>query len=80
MIDAYLDILDYKRELEGVDQSFFMKVLDSITYEEAIDHVLFGHVMEQMDERGFDSRVHSAVYYLHAKGGLTAADILKDLA
>ena len=80
VIDAYLDILDYERELEGVDQSFFSNVLESMTYEEAIDHVLFGHVKEQMDQRGLDCRIHSAIYYLHAKGGLTAADILKDLA
>lgn len=80
VIDAYLDILDYSRELEGVDAAFFEKVLESMTYEEAIDHVLLGHVKEQMEARGFDCRLYSAVYYLNANGGLTAADILKDFA
>lgn len=80
VIDAYLDILDYTRELEGVDATFFQNVLESMTYEEAIDHVLFGHVKEQMDARGLDCRLYSAVYYLNANGGLTAADILKDFA
>jgi len=73
-----MDILDYAKELEGADDSIFSKVLESMTYEEAIDHVLFGHIKEQMDERSLDCRVYSAVYYLHANGGLTAADILKD--
>ena len=51
-----------------------------MSYEEAIDHVLFGHIKEQMDQRGFDCRQYAAVYYLHANGGLTAADLMKDLA
>ena len=80
VIEAYLDVLDYEKELEGAEASLFEKVLESMTYEEAIDHVLFGHVKEQMESRGFDCRLYSCVYYLNAKGGLTAADILKDLA
>ena len=80
VIDAYLDILDYNKELKDADQDFFNKVLESMSYEEAIDHVLFGHIKEQMDQRGFDCRQYAAVYYLHAKGGLTAADLMKDLA
>ena len=46
VISAYLDILDYEEELAGVDETFFAKVLESMSYEEAIDHVLFGHVKE----------------------------------
>ena len=80
VIDAYLDILDYDSELSGVDAGFFEKVLESMSYEEAIDHVLFGHIKEQMDSRGFSSRLYRCVYYLHANGGLTAADLLKEMA
>lgn len=80
VIDAYLDILDYNTELAGVDASFFEKVLESMSYEEAIDHVLFGQIKEQMDSRGFSSRLYRCVYYLHANGGLTAADLLKEMA
>lgn len=79
MIDAYLDILDYDEELAGVDASFFEKVLESMSYAEAIDHVLFGHIKEQMEKRGLDSRLYSCVYYLNANGGLTAADLLKEM-
>lgn len=79
VIDAYLDILDYKEELAGVEASFFEKVLESMSYEEAIDHVLFGHIQEQMKERGFDCRLYNCVYYLNANGGLTAADTLKEM-
>ena len=79
VIDAYLDILDYKTELADADASLFHKVLESMSYEEATDHVLFGHIKEQMEERGFDTRQYSAVYYLNANGGLTAADLLKAL-
>jgi hypothetical protein len=43
VIDAYLDVLDYKTELN--DDSF-VKVLESTGFTEAIDHVLFGHVKE----------------------------------
>lgn len=80
MIDAYLDILDYEKELEGADASFFEKVLESMSYDEAIDHVLFGHVKEQMESRGFSCRQYSCIYYLNANGGLTATDILKEMA
>lgn len=54
MIDAYLDTLDYSRELED---SAFVKVLESSSFAESIDHVLFGHVKEQMDARNIDSRL-----------------------
>ena len=80
VISAYLDILDYEEELAGVDETFFAKVLESMSYEEAIDHVLFGHVKEQMEKRGFECRIYSCVYYLNANGGLTASDILKEMA
>ena len=80
IIDAYLDILDYEKELDGVDASFFEKILESMSYAEAVDHVLFGHVKEQMDARGFKCNLYSAVYYLNANGGLTAADLIKEMA
>jgi len=55
VIDAYLDVLDYDKEL--TDDSVFAKVLDSVSFEESIDHVLFGHVKEQMEARKLDSRI-----------------------
>jgi hypothetical protein len=48
--------------------------------QEAIDHVVFGHVKEQMDLRGLDSKLLMSVYYFNINGGLTAADLLNDLA
>ena len=50
VIDAYLDILDYDQELKE-DDSVFTKVLESMSYTEIIDHVLFGHIKEQMDKK-----------------------------
>lgn len=79
VIDAYLDILDYDKELEN-DGSVLTKVLESMSYKEAIDHVLFGHLKEQMDKRNLDCRLYSIVYYLHINGGLTVADLLSELA
>ena len=76
-IDAYLDTLDYEKDL---DDSAFVKVLESASFAEAIDHVLFGHVKEQMDARSLDSRLQMSVYYLNIKGGLTACDLINSLA
>ena len=80
VVEAYLDILDYEKELDGAESSLFESVLESMSFEEAIDHVLFGHVKEQMEARGFSCKLYSAVYYLHANGGLTAADLIKEMA
>ena len=33
-----------------------------------------------MEKYGLDCRLHSAIYYLNIKGGLTAVDLLKALA
>ena len=33
-----------------------------------------------MEKRGFECRIYSCVYYLNANGGLTASDILKEMA
>ena len=41
---------------------------------------MFGHVKEQMEKHSLDCRLHSAIYYLNVKGGLTAVDLLKALA
>ena len=79
MINAYLDILDYDKEL-AYDGTILQKVAECISYSEAIDHVLFGHVREQMEKHSLDWRLHSAIYYLNIKGGLTAVDLLKALA
>jgi len=46
VIDAYLDILDYGRELHKAPASLYEAVLESMSYEEAVDHVLFGHLKE----------------------------------
>ena len=56
VMQAYLDILDYDKELGDADASFFHKVLESMSYEEVIDHVLFGHIKEQMEKRGLECR------------------------
>ena len=80
VIEAYLDILDYERELAGNDGTVFKQVLESMTYEEATDHVLFGHIKEQMEKQSLDCRQYSAVYYLNISGGLTAADLLNEVA
>jgi len=80
VINAYLDMLDYDLELGDADISLFEKVLESMSFDEAVDHVLFGHVKEQMEKRGFTSKLYSCIYYLHANGGLTAADLLKEMA
>lgn len=77
VIDAYLDTLDYAKEL---NDETFVKVLESASFEESVDHVLYGHVKEQMDERGLDSRIQMCVYYLNVNGGLTAADMLLEIA
>ena len=45
-----------------------------------IDHVLFGHLKEQMQERGFDCRIYQASYYLNVNGELTASDLLNAIA
>ena len=53
--------------------------MEAISYDEAIDHVLFGHVQEQMKKRDLDTRLYSIVYYLNINGGLTVADLLIEL-
>lgn len=78
MIAAYVDILDYKREVET--QSTLLNVLEAMEYSKFIDHVLFGHLREQMQERGFDCRLYQAAYYLNANGGLTASDLINSIA
>jgi hypothetical protein len=49
VIDAYLDVLDYKREI--AKPVTLMRVLESMSYDETIDHVLFNHVQSQVTER-----------------------------
>ncbi len=78
VIDAYLDVLDYASEI--TKEETFFKVLECMDYKEVTDHVLFGHLKEQMDSRKLDSRIHSAIYYFHANGGLTAADLINSIA
>lgn len=76
VVDVYLDCIDYKL----LNKDSFLKALDSVSYEESIDHVLVGHIKEHMDNRKLDARLQMAVYYLHAQGGLTSADLLNSLA
>ena len=80
VIDAYLDILDYDREFSGSDGTTFRQVLESMSYTESTDHVLFGHVKEQMEKLKLDCRQYAMVYYLNVNGGLTAADLLTEVA
>lgn len=68
-----MDVLDYKSELQD---GTFVKVLESASLIEAVDHVLFGHVKDQMDLRKLDSRLQMSVYYVNVNGGLTAADLI----
>lgn len=42
--------------------------------------MLVGHLKEQMDRQGVDSRMQMSVYYFETKGGLTSADLLTELA
>ena len=77
VIEAYLDVLNYKSQLSD---GAFVKVLESSSLVEVVDHVLFGHVKEQMDQRKLDSRLQMSVYYFNINGGLTASDLLNDLA
>ncbi len=77
MIDAYLDTLDYGKELQD---GAFVKVLESSSFAEVIDHTLFGHVKDQMDARKLDSRLQMSVYYFNVKGGLTSCDLINSLA
>ena len=78
VIAAYLDILDYNREISS--RSTFVHVLNSMEFSKHIDHLLFGHIREQMKERNYDCRIYSAAYYLQVNGALTAADLLNDIA
>jgi hypothetical protein len=57
VIDCYLDVLDYSAESAEIDDECFALALDSVSFTETIDHVLVGHIKEQMDARGLDSRV-----------------------
>jgi hypothetical protein len=76
VIDAYLDCIDYSK----LDESVFERVAEAMSYEECTDHVLFGHLKDEMDARNLDCRVYAAVYYINVNGGLTAADLLNALA
>lgn len=80
VIDCYLDVLDYSAESAEIDDECFALALDSVSFAETIDHVLVGHIKEQMDARGMDSRVYMAVYYAHIDGGLTTADLINSMA
>lgn len=61
MIDAYLDVLDYS----WLDSSSIVLVSEAVSFVEAVDHVLVGHLKEQMDARSIDSKLFMAVYYFN---------------
>lgn len=44
MIEAYLDILDYKTEI--TKPQTFEKVLECMNFVEVTDNVLFGHIKD----------------------------------
>jgi hypothetical protein len=75
VIDAYLDVLDYS----WLDDSAVEKTAEAVSYVEAVDHVLVGHLKEQMDARNLNSKMFMAVYYFNVQGGLTACDLLGEL-
>jgi len=54
--------------------------MEAVNYDETIDHVLVGHLKDNFDRLGLDSRLQMSVYYLQVKGGLTTSDLLNDLA
>lgn len=57
-----------------------LAVAEAVSFVEAVDHVLVGHLKEQMDARGLDSKLFMAVYYFNIQGGLTANDLLEELS
>ena len=65
VIDAYLDVLDYSATANEIDDSSFYSVFEAVSFKETVDHVLVGHLKEQMDLRKIDSRLHMSVYYLN---------------
>ena len=46
VIEAYLDVLDYKKEIKF--KKTLYQVLESMSYDESIDHVLFNHVQAEV--------------------------------
>ena len=55
--------------------------MDSLSFVEVIDHELFGHIKEQFETRGIDTRLYAATYYFNRGDGyLTAADLINEVA
>jgi hypothetical protein len=55
--------------------------MDSLSFEEVIDHELFGHLKEQCETRNIDTRLYAATYYFNRGDGyLTAADLINEVA
>jgi len=55
--------------------------MNSLSFEEAIDHELFGQLKEQCETRGIDTRLYAAVYYFsRGDGFLTASDLINEVA
>jgi hypothetical protein len=54
--------------------------MDCLSFDEAIDHELFGQLKEQCESRGIDTRLYAAVYYFNRGDGyLTAADLINEV-
>lgn len=54
-------MLDYS----WLDDASIVSVAEAVSYVEAVDHVLVGHLKEQMDARSIDSKMFMAVYYFN---------------
>ena len=76
VIDAYLDVLDYN----NLSNESIEKVLNSVSFKDVIDHGLIGHLKDQMEARGLETRFNLSVYYFNINGGLTASDLISELA
>jgi len=54
--------------------------MNCLSFEEAIDHEVFGHLKEQYENRSMDARLYAATYYFsRGDGYLTASDLITEV-
>jgi hypothetical protein len=82
VINAYLDILDYKNA--GLTVKHLHQVFEAQDYEKAIDHALVEHLGKTAKSLGVQNdatlKSYQAAYFLKIKGSLSAADLLREIA
>lgn len=65
----------------GLDLDLVKQLLECFSYEERIDHILFGQMLETIEKMGAqehnDVLLYKAIYYFNTGGYLTAVDSLK---